>query len=184
MRTRTTMPALSLVLSLLVGLWPSPGEAAKSSPAPRASASAQSATANDVLRIAVLEFKAYNVQDGDKDAGRAITEKLEIAFTKNGHYQVIERGEIDKLIKEVSFSQTGLVDPKSAIKVGKLLQARYVVAGSLTRQGPILNVNARLIDVQTGAIASADNVEFPSLPPMMDKAIEHLVEKLRAGMTK
>lgn len=37
---------------------------------------------------------------------------------------MLDRGRIDRVIKEHAFAQTGLVDPKAAVPVGKLLQAQ------------------------------------------------------------
>lgn len=171
-RARTNIQ--EAVDKLMKTLLPRLGEVLAASPTP---------AGKSLLRVAVLDFKPYNLKAvKDKDLGRVIAENLEVALVKGKLFQVIERAEVDKLIKEVAFTQTGLVDPQSAIQVGKQLQARYLIAGSLTHVGLAYTINARLIDVQTGAMTAADNVKFAA-PNRLQAAIDELVQRLGKNMT-
>src|SRR5215208_3018673 len=49
------------------------------------------------------------------------TATLEDALTQGGKYELITAAQRDTLLKEQGFNNSDLVDPKQAVKVGKLL---------------------------------------------------------------
>ena len=64
-----------------------------------------------------------------------------------------------KAVEELKLSQSGLLDEKTAIKVGKLTSAKYLVVGSYQMaEGDIL-MNARLIDVESGGVQQTTRVK-------------------------
>ncbi|MBX7219476.1 MAG: CsgG/HfaB family protein [Blastocatellia bacterium] len=52
---------------------------------------------------------------------------LEDALVASGRFAVLSRSELDSVLKEQSFSNSDLVDPNAAVKIGKALAAQYVV---------------------------------------------------------
>jgi len=64
---------------------------------------------------------------------------------------VVERTELQALVEEIGFGQSGLVDPNTAPRVGRLLQSQYLIGGSFSgAAATTLNVGAHLIDVAPG----------------------------------
>lgn len=92
-------------------------------------------------------------------------------------FNVIEREMLESIMKEHSFNMSGMVDPMTAVQIGKLAGVKYLVAGSVTglstknsgasysdtawggagfnNNTVIANVTARFIDVETGRIVLA-----------------------------
>jgi hypothetical protein len=58
------------------------------------------------------------------------TATLEDALTQGGKYELITAAQRDSLLKEQGFNNSDLVDPKQAVKVGKLLSARFIIIGN------------------------------------------------------
>jgi hypothetical protein len=58
------------------------------------------------------------------------TATLEDALTQGGKYELITAAQRDTLLKEQGFNNSDLVDPKQAVKVGKLLSARFIIIGN------------------------------------------------------
>jgi TolB-like protein len=54
-----------------------------------------------------------------------------------------------------------LVDTNTALKVGELLNARYIITGTIVEMNMSVVVFCRVIDVQTGAIISVSQVILP-----------------------
>ncbi len=67
---------------------------------------------------------------------------------------------VDKLLGEIKLGQTGLVDPDTAKKIGKLSGVDAVVTGSITDLKSYIAINCRLIDTQTGTIFAAAKVNI------------------------
>lgn len=71
---------------------------------------------------------------------------------------VVERSRLEDVLGEQKLQRTGHFDPATAVKVGKLLGARYAVTGSISAVAPKIRIDVRLIEVQTGKVVVADKV--------------------------
>src|SRR5678815_5109639 len=136
--------------------------------------------ASDKPRIAVLEFK--NKADNQwwwHGGAEAAQDVFVTELVKSGKFRVVEREQLEALMQEKGLTLSGDVDPKTAVKVGKLLGVNYLLTGAVTEYGttgtnvdtpwvgnlPSVSVgkktftaamNARLIDTSTGEIVWAD----------------------------
>jgi TolB-like protein len=69
--------------------------------------------------------------------------------------QVVERIKMQALLDEMNLGASGLVDPSSAPKVGKMLGAYYISSGDITLgKMAQLNINPILVDVPFGTVTS------------------------------
>lgn len=62
---------------------------------------------------------------------------------------------LDKLLGEIRLSQTGLIDPDTAKRLGKIAGVDAIVTGTITDLQSYVALNCRLIDAQTGNIFGA-----------------------------
>ncbi len=69
--------------------------------------------------------------------------------------QVVERTRLEDVLKELNFQQTRYVDKATAAKLGKVLNATYLIYGSLLKSGSRLIVQARLVRSADGAVVIA-----------------------------
>lgn len=102
-------------------------------------------------RIAFLEFQV-NGRDLDKDLGIAASERVQNVVVRSSRVFVVERTQFKNLAKEHELQYSALVDESTAIEIGKIAGADYVVLGSLNAMGSILFLTARLVDVQRGLV--------------------------------
>jgi TolB-like protein len=108
------------------------------------------------VRVAIVDFKAIGAP---ADFGEAVAENLRNSLVQHKQFKVVERAQIDKALKEQSFGQSGLVDAKQAVTLGKLVGAKIIVVGSVTKIGTTYTVNARFIDVETGEATDARSIK-------------------------
>jgi len=131
------------------------------------------------LRIGVLNIEPK--AGGSNKVGDTVREMIITALVNSGKYNVVERGELDAVLKEQDLGTSGRITTESAAKTGKLLGAQVLVAGAITEYtdissvggvllGPILvggksaklTIDLRLIDASTGQILAAQNAEGSS----------------------
>lgn len=136
--------------------------------------------ASDKPRVAVLEFKNKADNQWWYHGGAAAAQDVFVTeLVKSGKFRVVEREQLEALMQEKGLTLSGDVDPKTAVKVGKLLGVNYLLTGAVTEYGttgtnvdtpwvgnlPSVSVgkktftaamNARLIDTSTGEIVWAD----------------------------
>ena len=93
-------------------------------------------------RIAVLDFDyatvhqyVYDVFGSDQDIGKGIADMLVTNLVRNGTYSVIERKQLDQVMREQNFQQSGRADPSSAVQLAKLLGVDAIIIGSITQFG-------------------------------------------------
>lgn len=104
-------------------------------------------------RVAVLPFSAAD--GGDSRDGLSISEKLITQMVRTGQVRVVERSLLRNLMEEQRLAQTGMVDQTTLKRIGRVFAVEGIVTGSFVAPGREVVINARLIDVETGAILAA-----------------------------
>jgi TolB-like protein len=113
-------------------------------------------------KIAVLDFQVQGGNDDNSDIGKIVAEWLVTALVKEGRFDVIERRLLAKVLEEQKIGVSGVVDADSASKLGKVLGAKVVITGSVLQFQNIIEVNARIIEVESSSIIAAESVQSTS----------------------
>ncbi len=104
-------------------------------------------------KIAVLPFREL---DGRATVlGTYISEELVTDLFTIGGLDIVERSMLDKLLGEAKLGETGVIDPETATKVGKIAGVDAIVTGTITDLQSYVALNCRLIDTRTGRIFGA-----------------------------
>jgi DNA-binding winged helix-turn-helix (wHTH) protein/TolB-like protein len=100
--------------------------------------------------VAVLPFEALGTDPAEGSAARALFDDVmtELSRSVRGHMITL---------RSSAAHRGGAADLKA---VGRQLDARYLVLGSLRREGDILHINVRLIDAATGRQLSAQPLQY------------------------
>jgi len=128
----------------------------------------------ELPRIAVMGITSTvpgYIWRSDSPLSQGATELMINALLETKHFRVFERAKLDLLLQEQNFQHfSGLVDPTTAVKLGKMIGVDAIVTGSLTnlafvkggglKIGPLILreshvkvvMTIRFIDVQTGEI--------------------------------
>jgi tetratricopeptide (TPR) repeat protein len=122
-------------------------------------ASAQVKQAESVT-LAILPFENLTGQAEDNWIGLSCSEGLTGILAQAPGLQLIERSQIQALLKEQLFSQTALVDSQQAPSLGKLIGAKRLLLGSYQREGKEFLLQVRAINVETGQIEAGSIVRL------------------------
>jgi Curli production assembly/transport component CsgG. len=100
--------------------------------------------------IAVNNLKATGVTENE---ALSLTDALRSELGKSGKYQVMERSQMDEILKEQGFQRSGACDEAScAIEMGKILAVNYMVMGNIGMVGKTYTLSVRFVEVGTGRI--------------------------------
>jgi TolB-like protein len=106
--------------------------------------------------IAVLPFENGGSYGQDREnyeaLRRGIAGLLISHLAQNPQIRLVERSESQRLLEEQSLGAAGRVDRETAARVGRLVGARYMIAGTFIDLYGEFRVYARIIDVETGEI--------------------------------
>jgi len=147
-----------------------PGALAQLAQKLRASITEKSEFSSLPADIAVARFRTIGVSD--PGLVEDVLEDLSTALVKTGVIELVERSQLDKVLRELRIQHSGLIDSATAKKLGKLVGARAVLVGSISDRNDCLVINARLINTESGRVTIAESI-------VVDKEREPFI--LRAG---
>jgi len=81
--------------------------------------------------------------------GAGFAETLTTKLCKVKEVNLLEREQLSKILDEIKFQKSGLVDESTAVKTGKMHGVDVMVFGSYQVMGDSLRVSARFVDVET-----------------------------------
>ena len=110
-------------------------------------------------KIAVLDFALQGEGFETQDMGKIVAEWIVTGLVQAGRFNVVERGLLQKILKEQELPMYGIVDTKGAAKTGMIVGAKIVITGSVMKLKDYMEVSARLIDVEDGSIIAAEKVK-------------------------
>jgi TolB-like protein len=135
----------------------------------------------DRIKIAIVEFLNLNEESKRDNMGSMFSEMLTTSFVGSEAFRITEREQLQKVANELKFNQSGIIDVSQAKQVGKMVGADAIVTGSVTKIGGDLRLDARIIDVESGIILTAEKImgktDLNSIGAMADKIVESLVNK-------
>jgi len=129
-------------------------------------------------KVAVLDFQQQG-SFSNQDVGKIVAEWFTTSLVEAGRFEVIERRLMQQILQEQKMGSSGLLDPNSASRIGKLLGVKTVVTGTVQSYERTYELNVRLINVETGAIITADRVRAGSTTSLND-----LVAKISARIIR
>jgi hypothetical protein len=139
--------------------------------------------------IAVTDFTTEEALITTKMGG--VTDVFRNALMKNNMIQLVDRKHHEEIMRELRLQNSGITNPNSAKAVGELLNADYLIFGTVTRFGQTtitdstnvlaqvfgmvakLEVNtvisAQMIDVETGRIVATGQINCATWNDYMNK---------------
>ncbi len=112
------------------------------------------------LRVAVIDFPDLT--------GRSLpicsywSEALTGELTGKERLEVVERRMLDKIMKEQNLQMSDLTT-SNQLEVGRILEVDWIVTGTITDLGAEIEVNGRVLSVNTGKVVSASKVRVGRL---------------------
>lgn len=102
------------------------------------------------LRVAVNDLRPNGIEESP---ARVISDRIRAEMVNTGLYSVMERGEMETILEEQGFQQSGACDDQAClVQVGQLLGVDRMLAGSIGKIGNLHTISLRMIDIGTGEI--------------------------------
>jgi outer membrane protein assembly factor BamB/TolB-like protein len=112
-------------------------------------------------QIAVSPFANAGADKSADYIGFQASEFISNAMAGFPGVRVIERGQLMRILEEQELQLSGVTEGGEGASVGQILDARQIVIGSFALGAATLSLNARLVDVSTGAVLSRAGLEAP-----------------------
>jgi len=113
--------------------------------------------------VAVLYFDNNSIGKDRADydgLGKGIADLLITDLATSPRMRIVERERVQKLLEEQSLTKAGSIDQSTAVKLGKILGAQYMVTGGFMSDGRgSMVLTSRAINVETSQITNPERVQ-------------------------
>ena len=141
-------------------------------------AAAQAPVAAKLPTIAVMPLQAKGVTLIDADV---ITDAIATQLQQTGTQRVLERAQMDQILKEQGFQQSGICEGgECAVQMGKVLSVDRILVGSVGLVGHTYTLNLRMVSVGTGEVYRSD---MKSVKGSIDDVLTRLVPETVNDLT-
>tara|TARA_B100001179_G_scaffold66475_1_gene46450 strand:+ start:303 stop:1010 length:708 start_codon:yes stop_codon:yes gene_type:complete len=113
--------------------------------------------AQDRLAVAVMDLEGRGISAME---AATLTDRLRSEMVNIGIFQVVERGQMEMLLEEQGFQQTGCTSAECAVEMGKMLGVQAMATGSIGKLGTMWTLDVRMFDVGTGEISKVSSRNF------------------------
>jgi TolB-like protein len=134
--------------------------------------------------VAVLYFDNNSVGKDHADydgVGKGLAEIFVNDLAQNPNVRVVERERIQALMTEQNLVKAGTIDPQTAIRLGRILGAQYMITGAFMSDGRgNVVLTGRTVNVETSAIGNPTRINAKGDDVL--GMIAQLSEKMSAEM--
>ena len=113
----------------------------------------------------------------ENDILAPIEARVIYAVRESNRYNVIERSELDLILKEHKLSLSGLVKNSSTINPGELIGAQFSIFGKVNNLDGFYTLDFKLINNSSGSIEKAVNLQ---IPPSITSIFNHIPSAIAA----
>ena len=119
-----------------------------------------SAWLQPVFAVSAQEEDRYFIAVLDLDVTKGIPEEAIISLSdllreqlwKTGRFRVVDRNNMERVLKEQGFQLSDCTSTECAVQVGRLLGVSKMVTGNVTKLGRTYVITAQMTNVETGEI--------------------------------
>jgi hypothetical protein len=129
--------------------------------------------------IAVIDFSTKRYA---ADEVEAITLRLQSELINTNAFVVLDRSQVETILKEQGFQQTGACTSNECqVEMGQMLGVERLVTGNISQVGSLTTFNLNMIDVATGQIVRSFNKDVAGgLEVILTKTCRELASALAA----
>jgi TolB-like protein len=129
------------------------------------------------IGIAVNDLQAKGVTQSEADM---VSERLRVELLNTNIFRVMERGQMEQILKEQGFQQSGVcTDQSCLVEAGQLLGVQRMVAGTIGKIGSTYSITIRMINVATGEILFATTNDCRcEIDQVLIKSTKDIAEKM------
>lgn len=111
--------------------------------------------------IALMSFNLVEIA-----SAAVATNVAEDLYTSmiNNDFPLVERGQLDKALKELKIQDSTSIDPATALKLGQQSGCDMFLLGSISDRGAVVVINTRLMQSSTGTSIAAERAELKKIP--------------------
>jgi TolB-like protein len=140
--------------------------------------------------VAILPFKVLNAEPQFQHFGEGASDAIINKMINDKALKIVEESQLDKAVNALSRNQQGLFEEESALTIGQMVDARFIVMGSVQVVGDAtsgqIKVNARVLEIETRQLFMSEALYGPISTAFQqyDELAARLTSKLTAYLAQ
>ena len=136
--------------------------------------------------VAVVRFDNNTGDEHYDHLGRAMSSMMISDLSVIDRIQLVERERIEEVMAELDLQVSGRVDPETAVELGMIVGAEYMVFGSFVTVDPEMRLDTRVTRVETAEIVTTADVrgQNQSLFDLQQQLADTLIAGLELVLTE
>ena len=123
-------------------------------------------------KVTAMDFT--DLEGGSSELGRYVAEQMTVDFVMSKRdFSVLDRANRNKILAELKLSDTGLVNPENAKKLGSLSGVDALILGTITPVGKNINVTVKVITTDSSEVAGGAKTKFEA-----NETVQQLLSKV------
>ena len=132
---------------------------------------AEKIAASGIKTVAVVDFT--DLQGNVTESGKLLAEDFSAALVDSDKgFDIVDKSRLESILKANRLTASGITDPNTAKKLGKVAGVDAIVTGTIIPFGNIVRTSAKLLLTQTGKVICVCRGNIPK-----PKAIKELLAK-------
>jgi len=140
-------------------------------------AGAAGGPADEGRTVAVAEMEANGVPATD---AAVVANMLRGELVQTGVFRVVEKANMDKVLAEQAFQQTGCTSQECAVRLGKILNVKRMIVGSFGKLLGRYILSVRIVSVESGEVVQADEARGDTID-QLETSLKALAARLAAS---
>jgi TolB-like protein len=136
--------------------------------------------------VAVVRFDNNTGDERYEHLGRAMSSMMISDLSVIERIQLVERERIEEVMAELDLQVSGRVDPETAVELGMIVGAEYMVFGSFVTVDPEMRLDTRVTRTETAEIVTTADVrgQGQSLFDLQQQLADTLIAGLELVLTE
>jgi len=142
----------------------------------------------DVIRVKTLAVLDLTPYQNNPDSGKIVANAIVSKLFPTGFYKLIERSQLERVIREHHFNLSGYVNEETASEIGKLVGADAVVVGEVSAFNfeDIVQTRHETVRVKTGRVRTIYNEHkkaYEEVPLYRDEIVPYKVYTIQGSVS-
>ncbi len=129
-------------------------------------------------RVGVLDFTAIKVPNPE---ALVVGNIFRGDIVSANVFDVLDRNNMNAILAEQEFQQSGCTEASCAVQIGKLLNMEYMLYGSVSRLGDSYIIQVEMINIETSKIFLSAKKKFVSIEKA-DEAVSIIISDIQTKM--
>ena len=135
----------------------------------------------DKTTIAVFDLTSAGISG---DEAIILTNRVRSQLINTGSYIVVDRANMEEILTEQGFQQTGCTSDECVVEVGNLLGVQNMMSGTVGKIGSTYSISLQIVNIETGQIIKSSSYDYKGeIEGLLTEGINSVLHKV-LGVSK